>query len=104
MEHIIVQYEVKPEHADNNEALVRAVYAELQDMQPDHFHYATFVAEDGVSFTHVASRDDGSPNPLAECSAFAEFQRDIASRCASPPSARTMREVGSYAWQAVAAS
>jgi hypothetical protein len=55
----LIRYKVKPDQAAHNEDLVRRVYAELQQAAPAGFHYATFVMEDGVSFVHLATSDNG---------------------------------------------
>ena len=94
---VMVRYKVKPGEAATNEALVRDVYEELRRTAPAGFHYATFVLEDGVSFVHVASSDDGDGgNPLPELAAFRAFQEGIAERCDEPPARCPLREVGSY--------
>jgi hypothetical protein len=86
----IVRYRVKPGRADENAALVRAVYEELAAVAPDGFRYATF--RDGLDFTHVAF---GS-GPLTELDAFKRFQAGLGDRCDEPP--RVVRDgaVGSY--------
>jgi hypothetical protein len=94
---VVVRYKVKPERVEENERLVRSVYAELAESAPAGIRYATFRLADGVSFVHIASIDtaDGS-NPLREIAAFAEFGRDIAERCDEPPVAQDSQLVGSY--------
>ncbi len=93
----MIRYKLKPEHAAENEQLVRNVYDELARSAPEGLRYATFALEDGVSFVHIASveTDDGR-NPLLDVKAFAEFQREIADRCEQPPVAAELREVGSF--------
>jgi quinol monooxygenase YgiN len=97
MTHVIVRYKVKPERAAENEELVRAVYAELQQTKPTGLRYATFVLDDGVSFVHLAAHDraDGG-NPLSEVQAFQRFQENIADRCEERPVVTPLREIGSY--------
>ena len=95
MRQVIVRYRVKPEQVAANEQLVRDVYAELAELQPDGFHYATFKLEDGVSFVHIASVE--GPNPLQELAAFQRFQEGIGSRCDEAPVTAQLEEVGSYA-------
>ena len=69
MKQVIVRYKVKPERAAENEQLVRAVYAELQETKPTGLRYATFQADDGVSFVHLASNDtEDGRSPLSEVS------------------------------------
>jgi hypothetical protein len=93
----MVRYKVKPDRAEENEELVRAVYDELQRTEPAGLRYATFALEDGVSFVHVASVDteDGT-TPLTQVAAFKRFQEHIADRCDEPPVVTPLREVGSF--------
>ena len=53
MKATVVRYQAKPERADENQALVEKVFADLEARQPDGFTYKVFRLEDGVSFIHV---------------------------------------------------
>jgi len=99
MRRVMVRYKVKPDRAAENEALVRAVYEELQRTQPAGLHYATFALDDGVSFVHLSSieTEDGR-NPLSEVEAFARFQEGIGDRCEEAPVVAQLREIGSFQW------
>ena len=91
----VIRYTTKPESADENERLIRAVFAELAQSKPDGLRYAAFRLADGVSFLHVAVLD-GAGNPLASSAAFSEFQAGIADRCADGPAPADAAVVGSY--------
>jgi hypothetical protein len=82
----VVRYVAKPEAADANEALSRAVYDELRQQAPAHIAYALF--RNGAEFLHlfVNTRDDSS-DPVTELPSFKRFQKDIQSRCVEPPQA-----------------
>ena len=95
MRQVMVRYKVKPDRVDENEELVRAVYEELRIVEPAELRYATFRLEDGVSFVHLASIEDGQ-NPLAKVGAFQRFQQNIGDRCDEPPAVIELHEVGSY--------
>jgi hypothetical protein len=95
MKHVVVRYKVKPDRAAENEELVRAVYAELHQTRPAGLEYATYQLDDGVSFVHVASTEDGQ-NPLPEVQAFKRFQENIDDRCDEKPVVSSVRELGSY--------
>jgi hypothetical protein len=97
MSRVIVRYRVKPDQADRNEELVRAMYEELHRADPSGFRYATFRLEDGVTFVHIAEQD-GPDNPLAKIDAAREFQRDIEARCDEPPVVVQATQVGSFAF------
>jgi hypothetical protein len=91
----IVRYRTTPEAADENARLVRNVYIALADAAPNDFAYATYRLEDGATFVHVAQHGDDA-NPLASLAAFAEFQRELRSRCIEPPAPANATLVGSY--------
>ena len=65
----VVRYRTKPEHAEENAELVRAVFAELAADDPGGLRYVTFRLEDGVTFVHVATIE-GEVNPLASSAAL----------------------------------
>ena len=85
----LIRYRVKPGRAEENADLVRAVYAELAEREPDGFRYATF--RDGDTFTHVAFGE----GPLQELAAFQRFREGLEERCAEPPHA-VSDTVGAY--------
>jgi hypothetical protein len=93
---MVVRYRTRPEAADENARLVAAVYAALAELAPSGFSYATYRLADGV-FVHVA-RLDTAQNPLSTLPAFAEFQRDLESRCLEQPDPQEATVVGSYGW------
>jgi hypothetical protein len=98
MKRMIIRYKVQPDRVDENETLVRAVYAELHEKQPSGIAYATQRLADGVTFVHIVSSDlpDGSTSPLTELGAFQEFVRDVRDRCDEPPVTLEATEIGRY--------
>lgn len=94
---VVVRYRTRAEQADENQALVEKVFAELAASQPEGLRYATFRLADGDEFVHVAEVDtaDGA-NPLASVAAFAEFQRGIPERMVDGPVVADASIVGSY--------
>jgi hypothetical protein len=92
---VLVRYKVKPDRVEENEGLVKGVYEELHETDPDGLRYATFKLDDGVSFAHLAETEEGR-NPLSEVKAFKEFQREIEDRCEEPPVVTELSEVGSF--------
>ena len=92
----MVRYRVRPGRADENEALVRAVYEQLGRERPEGLHYATFKLPDGVSFMHIVFETDQPGRILGEVAAFRAFTADIEVRCDEPPVATEITLVGSY--------
>jgi hypothetical protein len=97
MRRVVVRYRVKPDQAERNEELVRAVYEELHRADPAGFRYRTLRLEDGVTFVHIA---DGDAGALPRLVAFQEFQKDIAERCDEPPVVAEATEIGSFGFRA----
>jgi hypothetical protein len=96
---VVVRYKTKPDRADENQALIEKVFAELHASEPGGLRYMTFRLGDGVSFVHVASVE--GENPLATLASFAEFQRQVADRCAEPPLVMDATVVGSYGFPSI---
>ena len=95
MQQSIIRYRTKPDQADANAELVRAVYAELHRTRPDGFRYTTLRLDDQVTFVHI-TQSERDPSPILEVKAFGEFQAGIRDRCDEPPVAQAFTEVGSY--------
>ena len=95
MRQVMVRYRVTTDRAAENEALVRAVYEELQATEPAGLRYATFKLEDGLSFVHIAETEDRD-NPLSRVKAFRDFQADIADRCEELPVVSELSRIGSF--------
>jgi hypothetical protein len=93
----VVRYQTKADRADENQALIEKVFAELGASQPEGLRYASLRLADGVSFVHISATDtpDGT-NPLTQTDAFAGFLREIGERCEVPPAASDAMVVGSY--------
>ena len=92
----IIQYEVKPDQADENARLSAAVYEQLRAERPEGLHYATFRLADGVSFVHIVSYDDDDADPLRPLAAFQAFQKDASERIIAGPQRGVAEVVGSY--------
>ena len=92
----MVRYKVRPDRADENETLVKAVYEQINRERPEGLHYATFKLPDGVSFMHIVIDSDQPGRILNEVAAFKAFAAEIESRCEEPPVATELTIVGSY--------
>jgi len=94
MKTIMVRYTTKPEHADANVTLVRAVFEELRQRAPQGLRYASYRLADGVSFVHIATHAE--PNPLTSLPAFQAFQAQIRERIVEPPQVTELFAVGAF--------
>jgi hypothetical protein len=95
MQQHLIRYRTKPDQAAANEELIRAVYEELRNAQPDGLSYATFKLADQVTFIHLVQAEQ-VPNPLVTVKAFGEFQAGIADRCEQLPLREQLAAIGSY--------
>ena len=97
MKATVVRYQARPERADENQGLVEAVFADLEERKPVGFTYQVFRLEDGVSFVHVVVEHDvEDPDSLQSVPAFQAFVAEIADRCEIPPVAMGATVVGAY--------
>ncbi len=93
---IVVRYQPTAEHADDNQQLVEAVFAELAADQPGGIRYATWRLADNT-FIHIADITT-EPNPLVANSAFQRFQTGIQERCHpdTAPNAQSATLIGNH--------
>jgi hypothetical protein len=93
----VVRYKTHPQHAEENAALVQAVFAALQRARPAGLRYQSLRGRDGVTFTHLATIDDGlDPHPLTSLPAVQAFLAGLRSRCAEPPAIVESELLGRY--------
>jgi hypothetical protein len=99
----LVRYTTKPDRAAENEALSRAVFAQLHNAPPDGVAYALF--RDGNEFIHVFLnfKEDESA-AVTELPQFKAFENGIAERCEVPPKATRLavQLVDSYGFRSSA--
>lgn len=93
----LIRYKVKPEHASENERLVRAVFDALRELRPHGLRYSSLKGEDGLTFMHLVSHDtEGAREALTSLPAFKAFSGGVRDRCAEPPVTTEWSIVGSY--------
>ena len=96
MRHVMVRYTTRRDQADENARLIGDVFESLRREAPPGLSYASYRLDDGVSFVHVASTDDGESNPLRQLAAFNAFTAGVRERCEAPPVTTVLHEVGRY--------
>lgn len=95
MRRTLIRYKTRPEAADRNAELVKAVFAELQAVRPEGLRYLTLRLEDD-SFVHIVENPGDGPSLLTTLKAFQAFQDGIRERCVEPPAPRGAVVVGNY--------
>jgi len=97
MQRRAIRYKVKPDQAEKNEALVRAVFEELRTTKPAGLRYATFKAEDGQTFVHLVSyEEEEAQTRLPELTSFKKFVENIEERYEEPAVSMNLQVVGAY--------
>jgi hypothetical protein len=91
----VIRYQTTPEAAGRNRELIARVFAELAEHRPDGLRYTAYQLDDGVSFVHIVSTENGT-DALTELPAFEEFQRGLGERLAVPPERTAATVIGSY--------
>ena len=78
MNAVKVQYTVKEEYVETNQANIRRVMADLKKLNQPDIKYSAFLLDDGRSFVHFVMRvDDEAQKTLSELPSFQEFQRQL---------------------------
>ncbi len=95
---VVVRYTVKAGNEQRNEELVRDVYRELAEVEPENFRYATFrLDDDGRTFVHIASAEtEDGHSPLLGLPAFRRFQEGIEERCEWGPVVSEAAQIGAF--------
>jgi len=96
MKRHLIRYKTKPERADENERLIKAVIKELHDKSPDGVRYMTLRSGDGTFVHLVETETDAHSDIITGLAAFEAFQNGIRDRCSEPPQRDEMTVVGSY--------
>jgi hypothetical protein len=94
----IVRYQAKRGRADENQQLIEAVFAELDEREPDGFTYKVFRLADTTSFIHVFIEHDdvAHPDSLEDLESFQAFLANLDERSDAPPVTTGATIVGGY--------
>jgi quinol monooxygenase YgiN len=96
MSHTIVSYTAKPARAQENAALVQAVFEELARTRPAGFRYAVFQAADSREFVHLYTDQGAAPGALQQLPAFQTFVAGAADRHEQPATFKEFKLIGAY--------
>ena len=96
MKRTLIRYKTKPERTAENEALIKAVFAELDANAPEGLRYMSLKLADDT-FVHFVENDAKDPaGVLQSLPAFQAFQNGIRDRCSEPPQSGEVTIVGNY--------
>jgi hypothetical protein len=92
----LIRYKVKPDRADENEALIKAVFDQRARERPAGLRYATFKGSDGQSFVHFVVTDTADSSALTSLETFKAFSSGVRARCEEMPVRLELSKIGSY--------
>ncbi len=93
----MVRYTVKADETAHNEELLRALFDELDRVQPTGLRYAAFKLSDGVSFIHFIWIDtETGHRPVPHLETLKAFHAGIRQRCDEAPVRTELSEIGSF--------
>jgi hypothetical protein len=91
----VIRYRTRgPAETQENVRLIKAVFAQLDEIRPEGVRYAAYQLGDGQDFMHVVAAGDGSA--LSNLPAFKEFQENIADRITDRPQFTEATRLGAY--------
>jgi hypothetical protein len=82
---IMIRYRTSAARADENAALIHAVFDEMRARAPSGIRYATYRGADGVTFLHLATVTSSEKGWINALPSFAAFQAQLKERCVEPP-------------------
>ena len=97
MKIVRVTYTTKAEYAEQNQANIKTVMADLQKLNRHGINYNACLSPDGKTFTHLAFMEtEEDNNVLVQLPSFINFQTQLkASGLESPPKQELLNLVGS---------
>jgi hypothetical protein len=96
MKHSIIQYTVKEGKSEENEGLIKNVFAQLQSDQPKGIQYDVYKTDE-YSFIHMISFESDEANKeFTDLAAFRTFRATLNDRIESPSVRKELSGIGSY--------
>lgn len=96
MKRLLINYVVKPERAEENQVLIRNVFAELKKANLAGVKYQVYKMGNNV-FVHIVQFADEEANRrFTELAAFRTFRKEMDLRLEEKPVTNQLFEIGSY--------
>jgi len=97
MRHHMVRYTVRPDCVAEQEALILALYEDLERVRPSGLGHASFRLDDQLSYVHlVALAPNEKTNPMLEVPAFRALRDGLGRRAVGARVETALHEVGSF--------
>ena len=94
---IVVRYKLKANRVTENERLIKAVFRQLHERQPEGIGYTVYKLADGVSFVHIVTYEtETAHKAFTSMPAFLDFQGQAKDRFEELPLSCEAEEIGTY--------
>jgi hypothetical protein len=95
MKRNLIRYRTSQDRAEENEALIKDVFEELQAKTPSGIRYLALNLGEG-RFVHFVETDENEAGPLSQLESFKTFQRGLKDRQIEPTAATNAAIIGDY--------
>jgi len=92
----MIRVRIIDDKASEVEKSVEEMFTAIQAAQPQGVHYASCKLPDGVTYVILLGLDNDQANPLDSIPAFMDFQTNLRTWIAEPPTVELLTPVGSY--------
>lgn len=96
MDYTVIRYRVTETQVDENRSLIRRVFEELEQVEPEKFQYLVLEMEDGEFMHIVGSSDRNDTSPLPGLAAFRNFTERHGERRSTPVVRSAARIIGDF--------
>jgi hypothetical protein len=93
---MMISYKTSEARAEENAALIRAVFDEIRARGPKGVRYVTYRHADGVTFVHMATVTNPEKDWINALPSFKAFQAQLKERCVAPPVISELHALESY--------
>jgi hypothetical protein len=92
----MIRPKLKADSVQAAEAVIKTMFAAIEQAKPEGVRYASCKLADGVTFLVLLALDEGIQNPLGAVPEFREFQQNLKDWVVEPPTPDQLTVVGSY--------
>jgi hypothetical protein len=93
---MMISYKTLEARAEENAALIRAVFDEMRARAPSGVRYVVYRHADGVTFVHMATVTTAEKDWINALPSFEAFQARLKERCVAPPVVSELNSLESY--------
>lgn len=94
---MMIRYKTSEARAEENAALVRAIFEEIRACAPNGIRYVCYRHADSVTFVHMATITNLEKDWINALPSFKAFQSQLKERCVEPPVVSELNALESYA-------